>query len=349
MLISSSLSAIGSSQAPSVVFCPARRAMSPSSASVIPATQKRASAHPSSSVDDQDHERRNQQHPQQRQLIRERQPAMLIVRSPRGQTGQSFQTRHGVQRLGTGHEPRRLERAVRRHVEDAGREARLDVAGYAGCDGGKSTAARRAGPALCARSAPGDDQIEDAVRPHAARSTRRTALRGWNVWFGNGSITPARSDGQDPGRRPVRLRMSVTSGGVPRRRRRSSADRRTPTSAARSPRVTRAKRRNRADTRPGSFARSAMLAHRRKLVLDVARRFGRLGRLICADRRVEIALEFGKARPEHMREPVVGSIEQPCALQVPAASRRLAGLPLDDCQTRGAGRALSGDATSACP
>ena len=46
IVTSSSLSAIGSSHAPSVVFCPVRRAMSPSSRSVMPATKKLTSAQP---------------------------------------------------------------------------------------------------------------------------------------------------------------------------------------------------------------------------------------------------------------------------------------------------------------
>jgi hypothetical protein len=46
VVTSSSLSAIGSSHAPSVVFWPVQRAMRPSSRSVTPAVTKASSAHP---------------------------------------------------------------------------------------------------------------------------------------------------------------------------------------------------------------------------------------------------------------------------------------------------------------
>ena len=69
MVTSSSLSAAGSSQAPSEVRWLARRAISPSSASVAPATTKITERPAEPAVDDAQHERRNQQQAQQRQLI----------------------------------------------------------------------------------------------------------------------------------------------------------------------------------------------------------------------------------------------------------------------------------------
>ncbi len=68
-----------------------------------------------------------------------------------------------------------------------------------------------------------------------ARSTRRTSMRGWKAWFENGSITPARATDmiQDDAQF---VRTSVIST-ASRCLACSSGARRTPMSAARSPRV----------------------------------------------------------------------------------------------------------------
>ena len=72
VVTSSSLSAIGSSQAPRLVRWPARRAMRPSSASVRPATLKTISAPPEVPVDNEQDERGNQRDSQNRQLVGQR-------------------------------------------------------------------------------------------------------------------------------------------------------------------------------------------------------------------------------------------------------------------------------------
>ena len=84
VVTSSSLSAIGSSQAPRLVFCPDRRAISPSRPSVMPAVDEHDQRPAEVAVDHEDDERRDQQHPQQRELVCGRERGHLGVLFPVG-------------------------------------------------------------------------------------------------------------------------------------------------------------------------------------------------------------------------------------------------------------------------
>ena len=107
IVTSSSLSAIGSSQAPSVVFWPVEPRDQAVEQVGEAGDDERDQRPAPVAVEQQDHERRNQQHPEDGELIRGRQ----VHRTGSASRARASCVDRG-DRFGAGHRPRQLKAAV---------------------------------------------------------------------------------------------------------------------------------------------------------------------------------------------------------------------------------------------